>query len=131
MLAEADSATSSGGQLDFDGLDPIGCAEAVDGPADDDLLVDLVQVGMDEVLTRALAVAGWSERAVHVFCWFSPPCETYSGMALGTLSNERWGGPQREGKDDAYRPVSGPRGAEARKADRLVARVMKWLHKHA
>ena len=68
-------------------------------------------------LTRALAVAGWSERAVHVFCWLSPPCETYSGMALGTLSNERWGGPQREGKDDAYRPVSGSCGAEARKAE--------------
>jgi hypothetical protein len=87
---------------------------------------------MDEVITRALAVAGWAThaRSVHVFCWFSPPCETYSGMALGTLSAPRWGGPQRQGKDRAYAPVGGARGAEARNADRLVARVMEWLHRH-
>ena len=63
--------------------------------------------------------------------WFSPPCETYSTLALGTLCADRFGGPQRRGSEEAYAPVRGRRGATARRADRLVGRVFGWLHRHA
>ena len=87
---------------------------------------------MGDVLAMAMAAAGWASDAAHVavFVWFSPPCETYSGMALGTNSCEKMGGPQRQDKESAYLPVSGARGAEARRADRLVCKVLGWLHRH-
>ena len=85
---------------------------------------------LEDVLERALAHAGWLhvKGSVAVFVWFSPPCETYSPIAIGTLSAPSKGGPVRQGKDRAYRPVRGRRGAEARAADRLVLRVLRWLH---
>ena len=55
----------------------------------------------------------------------------YSTLALGTLSGAFFGGPQRQAKGEAYAPVGGKRGAKARDADRLVIRVLSWLHRHA
>ena len=98
------------------------------------LCVDLLSVCMDDLLERAFAAAGWAgcdPATVAVFAWFSPPCETYSTLALGTLATAYWGGPQRQGKEAAYAPVGGKRGAKARAADRLVCRVLSWLHSHA
>ena len=91
------------------------------------LCLDLLVVDMDEVVRRACAAMGWELGTVAVLVWFSPPCETYSTMALGTLATAYWGGPQRKGKDAAYAPVSGKRGAKARDADRLACRVLGWL----
>jgi hypothetical protein len=96
------------------------------------LHLDLLSVEMDEVLVRARDALGWcNPAAVAVFVWFSPPCETYSSLALGTLATAYWGGPQRQGRDAGYAPVRGRRGVKARDADRLVCRVLGWLHRHA
>jgi len=93
------------------------------------LTVDLASADLPDVVARACALAGWSPATVAVLVWFSPPCETYSSLALGTGATAYWGGPQRRGKDSAYVPVGGARGAKARAADRLVCRVLGWLHR--
>ena len=99
------------------------------------LLRDLLDTSytLDETLERALSYAGWLEEraSVVVFVWFSPPCETYSPITIGTQSAPSKGGPMRKGREQAYRPVCGARGREARSADRLVLRVLGWLHKLA
>ena len=86
---------------------------------------------MNEVVLHACNVAGWPPTSVAEFVWFSPPCETYSPLALGTNASTYWGGAQRKGKEAAYIPTRGKRGAKARQADRLVCRVLSWLHRNA
>ena len=95
------------------------------------LAIDLAEADMNEVLLHACNVAGWPPTSVAVFVWFSPPCETYSPLALGTNATAYWGGAQRESKEAAYAPTRGKRGAKARQADRLVCRVLGWLHRNA
>ena len=95
------------------------------------LAIDLAEADMNEVVLHACNVAGWPPTSVAVFVWFSPPCETYSPLALGTNASSYWGGAQREGKEAAYTPTRGKRGAKARQADRLVCRVLSWLHRNA
>ena len=95
------------------------------------LAIDLAEADMNEVVLHACNVAGWPPTSVAVFVWFSPPCETYSPLALGTNASTYWGGAQRKGKEAAYIPTRGKRGAKARQADRLVCRVLSWLHRNA
>ena len=55
------------------------CYVSVDcnGACAPSLHLDLLSVGMDEVLSCACLAAGWEDPdAVAVFVWFSPPCET-------------------------------------------------------
>lgn len=94
------------------------------------LCLDLTATEMHEVVQRACDAVGWSPSSVAALVWFSPPCETYSTLALGTLATAYWGGPQRRGKDASYTPVRGKRGAKARDADRLVFKVLGWLHRN-
>ena len=90
-----------------------------------DLVADLSEVSLAEIVTAALSHHGWSTGpAPHVLFWFSPPCETYSRMVLGTLSAARYGGPQRAPAASGYSPVPGPRGDRARAADALVTYVL-------
>ena len=65
------------------------------------LAIDLAEADMNEVVLHACNVAGWPPTSVAVFVWFSPPCETYSPLALGTNASSYWGGAQREGKEAA------------------------------
>ena len=95
------------------------------------LMIDLAEADMNEVLLRACEVAGWPPTSIAVLAWFSPPCETYSPLALGTNASASRGGAQRNGKEAAYTPTRGKRGAKARHADRLVCRVFGWLHRNA
>ena len=93
-----------------------------------DLVADLAEVSLNEIVAAALLHHGWAAgAAVHVLFWFSPPCESYSRMVLGTLSAARFGGPQRAPASAGYAPVPGPRGDRARSADALVTYVLSQL----
>ena len=97
-----------------------------------DLEIDLANVAVEVVVQKALAYVRWEAidpGDIALFCWFSPPCETYSSMALGTLSASRWGGPQRLGADSQYRAVRTKRGNVARTTDKMVVSVMRFLTK--
>ena len=69
--------------------------------------------------------------SAHHYAWRAPELECFNALALGTNASSYWGGAQREGKEAAYTPTRGKRGAKARQADRLVCRVLGWLHRNA
>ena len=57
------------------------------------LHLDLLSVGMHEVLAYACRAVGWEEpAAVAVFVWFSPPCETVPSSLLNPqpVASQRW-----------------------------------------
>ena len=119
-----------------------------------DFVMDLTSANLREVISMALAHVGWGDGPnVAVLCWAvrasttriartlvleltptgapplpqSPPCESYSRCTLGTLSSERFGGPQRMSRQEAYAPVAGPRGDTARLSDALVVNLVGQL----
>ena len=93
------------------------------------VLADLAEESLDDVLLQAVELAGWSGMdgsTVAVLFNFSPPCQTWSWMKLGTCSGR--GPAVRLGREMGYRPVTGKAGAEARAVDRLVRRWLPMLH---
>ena len=93
-----------------------------------DLALDLTDTHLPTLVGRVAASLGWSVGPHLAVCvWFSPPCETYSRMTLGTLSSPRFGGPSRVWSDGVYLPATGPAGARARASDLLIQSLLPQL----